>query len=657
MTLRLITPAVLTSLLLFASFPPLDLGPLAWVALVPLLLAVQHSTPRLAFVVGAVSGVVAYAGILAWIRVFGLMPWLLLAAYMAVYAGAFAALFRWMTAGRSASVALWTIPILWTALEYVRSSGVFGFAWALLGTSQHAWLPAIQLARFTGAYGVTFMVALGSATIGALLVTRRPALAVVPGLLIAAALGWGYLQVRAPAAGSIAVAAIQPNVPQYVKFDPGRAGQHLQTLQRLVAAAGTQGPELIVFPESALPGNIFGQDGLLNAVGGWARQARATVIASSLENGISNIAVAVAPSGIAVSRYDKVRLVAFGETGIRPGTRHDPLWTPVGRVGVAICFESIFPDVTRALTSNGAELLAVITNDAWFNGTAGPAQHAAQAALRAVETDRWIVRAANTGISMLIDPRGSVEGVVPAEVEAVLSGRVSLRRSLTWYVRWGDVFAQATVLGVFLLSAPRVRAELTSGWRTPVFQQATAAVVLPAITIWAVQRVRVVPWIWAGLLLAFVAVFSLLRPAHAWGMRWKGFARSMVAGSAVVGGLWGVLVLTLRAYGVPVNGSVLDGGWLANGLQQLLIASAIEGWLRGIAFSSLSEWKGWPTALVMTTLLGMVLQSGLRPEAFAWALVTGVAFGYIRARTGNVAGLVIPHALGNVLFSVIATVR
>lgn len=606
---------------------------------------------------GAVSGLVAYAGILAWIRVFGLIPWLLLAAYMAVYVGAFASLLRWIAAGRSASVALWTVPVMWTALEYVRASGIFGFAWALLGTSQHAWLPAIQLARFTGVYGVTFMVALANAAIAALLVTRRPAVAVIPVLLVATALAWGGAQARAHDAGAIAVAAIQPNVPQRAKFDAGLAARNLQTLRRLVAAAGAHGPVMIVFPESALPGNIFGRDGLLSDVGEWAREARATVIASSLENGISNIAVAVAPSGMAVSRYDKVHLVAFGETGIHPGRRHDPLWTPVGRVGVAICFESIFPDVTRALVNHGAEVLAIITNDAWFDGTAGPAQHAAQAALRAVETDRWIVRAANTGISMVIGPQGGVQAVVPAGQEAVLSGRASLQRSVTWYVRWGDLFAQVTVIGVLLLSLPRLRTALSREWRLQAFQETAALVVLPVITVWTVQHTRAAPWVWAGLLLVLVGIFSVLRPLRMWGMRWKGFGRTMVAGLAIVGGLWGVLVLTLRAYGVPVTDAGPGSTWFARGWQQLLIAAAMEGWLRGIAFASLTEWKGWPTALAVTTVLGMVLQSGLRPEAFAWALVTGVGFGLIRASTGNVAGLVIPHALGNVLFSVVAVVR
>src|SRR5439155_628361 len=210
-----------------------------------------------------------------------------------------------------------------------------------------------------------------------------PAPIIFPVLALMLAIGWGIRQVHTVREGPVVMAAVQPHVPQAQKFDPALAADHMRALQRLVGDGGRRGADLIVLPETALPLNLFGPGGALVEVGRWAHQARATIIASSLENGASNIAVAVAPSGTAVSRYDKVRLVAFGETGILPGTRYEPLWTPVGRVGVAICFESIFPDVSRELVRNGAQVLAVMTNDAWFDGTAGPAQHAVHAVLRA----------------------------------------------------------------------------------------------------------------------------------------------------------------------------------------------------------------------------------------------------------------------------------
>ena len=373
-------------------------------ALTPLVLAVHGRPIRQAFGLGYLAGGVAFAGILAWIRVFGLLPWVLLSAYLALYPAAFAVVTRWCATGRPAWRWVWLAAIAWMGLEYLRSIGVFGFPWALLGLTQHRLLPVLQVARYTGVYGVSLLVALAGTSLAGVVLVRRPAPAIFPAIVLVLATGWGVRQAHAVPSGTIVTAAVQPNVPQAQKFDPVSSGARMTALQRLVGNAGRRGAELIVLPETAVPLNLFGPGGALVEVGRWAQQARATVIASSLENGVSNAAVAVAPSGKAVSRYDKVRLVAFGETGIVPGTSHEPLRTPLGRVGVVICFESIFPDVTRALVRNGAQILTVITNDAWLDGTAGPAQHAVHSVLRAVESGRWVVRAANTGPSMVIDP-------------------------------------------------------------------------------------------------------------------------------------------------------------------------------------------------------------------------------------------------------------
>ncbi|MGH2399410.1 MAG: apolipoprotein N-acyltransferase, partial [bacterium] len=130
---RRIALAASGGLLLFAAFPPLDLGFLAWIALVPLLIAIEGESPGRAFGLGVMAGGVAYLAIVSWMLRFGVLPWILLAAYLSAYIGIFAALSRWIITGRSAWVAVWSAALLWTALEYVRSVGVFGFPWALLG--------------------------------------------------------------------------------------------------------------------------------------------------------------------------------------------------------------------------------------------------------------------------------------------------------------------------------------------------------------------------------------------------------------------------------------------------------------------------------------------------------------------------------------------
>lgn len=657
--------AVVSGILLFASFPPFDLGFLGWVALVPLLLALGNVAPRRAGVLGVVSGGVAFLAMMAWMRVFGILAWVLVGAYLAAYVGLFAVLYQWIRAGRTPALGLWAAPVVWTALEYLRSVGVFGFPWGLLGLTQYAYPPVLQGARFTGVFGVSFMLALASSTIATLVAPaasgtttlRRFLPAVLPGALVGVTLGWGVVTARAPLAGtSFPVAAVQPNVSARTKFDPLRASDHMQTLRRLVVRAGERGAELIVLPETAIPFDLFGRQGVLREVGEWASRARATLIATSLEGGRSNIAVAVSPSGQAISRYDKVRLVAFGEYGLTPGRRFDPLSTPSGRVGVAVCFESIFPDVARALVRNGAELLAVITNDGWFDGTAGVRQHAAHSVLRAVENGRWLLRAANTGLTMVIDPGGRVRGGVPPGTTTILSAQVGLSRHETFYTRMGNLFAWAvlTALGGMLVLPPR--RQLAAEVRAPAFQLAAATVALPFVSVYAVLGTRA-GWIWPIVLLAYVILFSRSRPAAGWGLTWRGTVPAALWGAGGVVALWSGLALAFRAYGLPVGIPTPPGGWMSGVLAQVIVAAAAETWLRGVAFASVAAWQGAGAAVVVTTVLGLLIHRGLGAEAMAWALVTGALFGVIRMRTGNAVGLIVPHVLGNVAFSTIALLR
>lgn len=238
----------------------------------------------------------------------------------------------------------------------------------------------------------------------------------------------------------------------------------------------------------------------------------------------------------------------------------------------------------------------------------------------------------------------------------MLVDRAALVRSSTFYAGRGDLFSLAVLVALALLAVPPARPALLTSVRTPAFHQTLAAILLPLVAVWLVLG-SASRSIWPGLLLAFVIVFSALRPLTDWGFRVPGFAGSLLAGTAVVGVLWGGLTLALRAYDLPAGIPVPDRGWVEGILQQLVVGLAVEGWLRGIVFTPANQWKGWPIAVAAGAGLGMLLQRGLTAEAMAWALVTGVVFGLIRARTGNSLGLVIPHALGNILFSVVTVVR
>jgi apolipoprotein N-acyltransferase len=669
---RLVLP-VLSGVLFSFAFPDIDAGYVAWFALVPLLLALVRRSPREAFVLGYLGGFVAFVLILSWMRLFGLVPWLLLAAYLAVYVAIFAGVLRWLIGDRSPLWGLLLAPVLWTALEYVRSIGPLGFPWALLGLSQHAAIEVLQLARYTGVYGISALLVFVNAVIAYTTVRapstieiivergdpaplKRSLPGVVVGMLaIVLVVRAGIFTPPPVEVGSLRIATLQPNVPAPVKFDPAAAANNLDLLRSLVTQAAAAPTDLIVMPESALPWDIFGSRGLLPEIAAWARSARTTLIATSLENGTSNIAVAVAPSGTAVDRYDKARLVAFAESGIRPGLGPTPMWTPLGPLGVVICFESIFPDVSRALVRGGAGAVVVITNDAWSDGTAGPAQHARFAPLRAVETGRWVIQAANSGESLIVDPAGRIAASLPMGQPGVLRGRIGFHRTVTPYARWGDWFAQVMVAAAVAATVLR-RKDLMAEVRQPAFRTAAVACGLPLITVSALLLTPAPWWAWAATLLGFAAIFTAGRIGRisAGGPRW-GLPAATAAGSALVAVLWGVVVIAFRANQVPVDVVIPTG--VVFMLRQVLIAAALELWLRGHAFAALASWRGVPVAIGVTTLMGMVVQVGLPAEAIAWAMVTGLAFGIIRARTGSAVGLIVPHTLGNLLIAFLTVVR
>ncbi|MGH2374999.1 MAG: apolipoprotein N-acyltransferase, partial [bacterium] len=369
--------AASSGLLLAGAFPPLDQGLLAWVALVPLLWSVQSTSPGTAFRLGYLTGLIWFGVVLSWIIPFGLPAWAALIAVQALYVGGFAALLRWLSE-QHPKWKLLLIPLVWSAVEVVRSTGPLGFPWALLGVSQHRLLPVLQLASLGGVHLVSLMVVLGNALVFTLLSgpreLNRRGLPVVAALLLAVGIGFGLWRMQTPLTPGIRVAALQPNVPPLQKGVPETYEAQLRLMRQLTQGARAQGADLIVFPETAIPLNLLGPEGLAREVGSWAPDR--VVVASSLEvdsrrEGVRNSAVVIHGHRV-LGIYTKRRLVPFGEVGITPGDQADPIVTPVGTVGIAISYESAFAEIGRSAAQQGAGIQLVLTNDGWFGVTAGP---------------------------------------------------------------------------------------------------------------------------------------------------------------------------------------------------------------------------------------------------------------------------------------------
>jgi len=478
--------ALLSGFMLTASFPPGSFDFLAWFALVPLLKSLENETPSGSLRLGFAAGMAHYLPLIYWVIIvmghYGHLPLpvcvgilILFALYLSVYP----ALFAWGYAllGRS----FWgsfKAAGLWVALEYVRANILTGFPWCLLGHTQYLNLKAIQVADLVGAYGTSFVIVLSSTLIYGLVLERNfkrwTLEAPLVLLTLALVLGYGVYRTsdRHASPGTLRVAIAQGNIDQSIKWNAAYQEKTIQIYRTLSLQSRPFDPDLVVWPETAVP--LFFQDGapLARSVLLVPREAGAHVIFGSpayrRERGsmsLFNRAYLISPSAEVLGSYDKVHLVPFGEYvpmkrflpfvqrlvasagDFLPGDKVAPLKFPKAAAGVLICFESIFPELGRALTENGATLLVNLTNDAWYGMSSAPFQHFSMAVFRAVENRRPVVRAANTGISAFILPRGEIVEKSDLFTEALLTREIPLSDSgLTLYTRYGDFFAIALTI-------------------------------------------------------------------------------------------------------------------------------------------------------------------------------------------------------------------
>ncbi len=638
------------------AFPPADLGFLAWVALVPLFLAARGSVPRAAFWLGYLWGLAAYGGILWWMTAFGPAVWVLITMFFAILPGVAMLAIAWVERDHRGPWGFFAAAAVWTAAEFLRSQGPLGFPWALLGATQHRALPVIQVAAFTGVYGVTFLVVLVNAACAAV-ITRRAALpAVVTALALGGAIVWGILVLRQPVPVSFVAAVIQPD---FSTRAPELVQQQLWTLRQLTHEAARRGATLVVWPETASPTDILANPAVLHAVQTWVRDDRISLIATSLENGLTNSAFAFAPSGTLTGRYDKVRLVPFAEAGEEHGHAYTVLRTPPARLGVAICFESIFPDISRRYAREGATMLVVITNDGWFAGRAAPAQHAALAPFRAIEEGRYLLRAGNQELSAIIDPRGRVVGDLPLRARGVLASGVAALSGLTPYARYGDVFGWAAALVAAGALLPRARDFILAQARSKAFLGLLINSALPLLALLGAGWLRGPGAIAIGrlllplpivILMAVVAVLSLGHRARDLGFGAVGFLPTLVLGVGAVGILALVARRAFAAQGAALPLPPPAGGWWVGiAVQIVVVGLALEWWLRGLVFASAASWGGWRLGVIWSALLGAVAGIPRGAEAMVWGMCAGFVLGLIRARWAQVPALAVAHGTGNVL--------
>lgn len=469
--------------LLALALPPRPYPWLAWVVLVPLLLAVRSGGRRRAALLGLLAGTIYALASVYWVMGtmvrYGPLPvWLaaaatlLLALYMGGYTAVWAALAPGLIRRHRHTGPIW-LATAWVVLEWLRTHLFGGFGWAHLGYTQVTTPAILQVAELGGIFAISWLIVAVNGALTATVVhlaDRRPhalqpqLLAAVAVILAAAAFGEVRLaKIRAtPVRRELPVALVQGNVPEGEKWDPARRREILERYLSMSEALGTGSARLVVWPEAAIPYLLQGSP----AFDARLRQVCARTGAELIFGGLwqdpanqsyRNSAYAISAAAGVVGRYDKLHLVPFGEYvplarllafvrsitaeigDFRPGTAATLLPAAGEQVGCPICFEVTYPGLIRDFVRGGATMLATVTNDAWFGDSVAPRQHLLVAAVRCVEARLPMVRAANTGITAVIDADGRILAEAPQFETTTLTATVPLRDlGPTLYSRLGE---------------------------------------------------------------------------------------------------------------------------------------------------------------------------------------------------------------------------
>lgn len=509
--LRKINPAPflcgLSSALLVVSFPKTDFSFLGWMALIPLMSALDAKTFRQAFGLSYLSGILFFGGTLFWVIHVTALGAVLLVLYLALYFGVFGLGYRFFS-GQKFLVRLSVLPSLWTVLEFIRAHFLTGFGWASLGHSQYKNLAMIQIADLAGVYGVSFLMVMVNVCLKEILpvvfLRRRFCREIFLGMIIVvfacfSVLAYGISRLRSfektasPVSETsrgnqgVTIAVVQANTPQEMKWEEPAWPVIMEQYLRLTKEAAGQKPDLIIWPETSYPGILWEDEDLFGRLRDFIRRLGVPLLLGSVVKegeDYYNSAILLSGSGEIVQQYRKVHLVPFGEyiplrrflpflsqivpiADFASGREYtvfpvDPEKTVMkaqGHFSVLICFEDTVAELSRAFVRHGAQLLVNITNDAWFEDTKAPFLHLQSSVFRTIENRRSLVRAANTGVSCFVAPSGRITGGVEDEnrkktyVRGFAVETMTLNDQETFYTKFGDVFAFVClgyILGMFI---------------------------------------------------------------------------------------------------------------------------------------------------------------------------------------------------------------
>ena len=475
---------ILSGLLTGLTHQPLSLGFLAWFSLVPFFYSLNSSTTKSRVILaGFLFGFSYSLTQIFWLSLnIGTSPIIAkittIAAtlYLSIFYVIFA-LVVYRIKKVSPWIGIWSIAIIWVAMEYIRSLGLLGFPWVTLGNSQTDYLYPIQIAEYTAVYGVSFWIVLLNLFILQWIKYRNKT-TIIFGLLtfsIPFLMGFYMLKIPINSKSELNITLVQPNI----HLDDKHGRSPIQNLNYIITASNkllNDSTELLIWPETAVNTFIpkgskiesilknFLNDKSFELLTGFPESYKSikgnkyyNSIGHFNENGLIKSYQKIHPVPMAEhiplsSIFPSLKRLNLGQANWEIGKDFTVFETNSLKYSGVICYESTYPSLVREFVNKGAEFIAILVNDGWYETAPEPQQHASQAIFRAIENRRTIVRSANTGISLIIEPTGIVKEETNLNEENGISTKIQLNSELTFYSKYGDIFAWVmVVLTIFLL--------------------------------------------------------------------------------------------------------------------------------------------------------------------------------------------------------------
>ena len=474
-----------SGLLLSLSFPPLQLGFLAYVGLVPLIFLIDHtSSIRASLKYGYMTGFIFHLGTIYWIA-WDTEPGLMIIVPATIAVALILALFFMIFSvclsllqNKLGEMAIFTAPFLWTAIEYLRSLGILAFPWTSLAYSQSYYLPFIQFASFASVYGVSFWIVVLNVAFYMWIkkgLNRAKSVFILMLLVVLFVLPYVYgrcVMSKSLPEPEIRAALLQGNFDPRMKWDKRYQKRNLDVYVEMTENVRGEELDIIVWPETAIPVYLAYEEEYKGVVQRLADSVNVPILTGAPHFKFDydhnylfyNSAFFFIPNEKHLHEYSKIHLVPFserlpfqevfpflkklnfGQANFSPGTEYTLFEIPKSRFAVLICFESIFPELVREFVRQGADFMVIITNDAWFGKTSSPYQHARIAVFRAIENRIGLARCANTGVSMFIDPYGRVSDETKIFTKRSIIGDVYFKKGETFYSKHGNIFSQVCVI-------------------------------------------------------------------------------------------------------------------------------------------------------------------------------------------------------------------